>query len=951
MVPSVEPPAPVLVEGELEYIVEKILDSRVSRRKLQYLVKWKGYAQEDNSWVFASDVHAPDLVRAFHVAHPGRPGGSVRDLTSDERTCSPKYFRDYWAGARISALQLTMQVDNNEIQLPKSQEEEQGGNVEDKVVDDIVTDPTWQEDMQSKDSSTHGEGGISHKTGRKKQCGVPTDRRHISVPRNTNMTELPFQVLDLPNSGYFLKTLLITPNQAICSTCHARISRGSKTTSLTTTSMIRHMAAKQPTLWDEPQVPGTLSADYVRRFCNIRQLICGIFAECNRTPFSSEDIVPVYQIKGISKLVKLCLPKVQCFCDSLTSPPSERQARLKDSQKQEKTSRGTSRLHSVTQGAAAATAISPLSTSSESDFGTTRTSFLEQRQNRQSRGKRGGGSGNVRLKAHFSRIPERVSAVTASSEPIFKLDNLKLRVRSSFQPPRIYHPVETYVDFVKQDVKSVLESIEQGQIHVKQNLTRDEHLALVSLKNNRQLIIKPADKGGSIVVLDRDYYMQEIRTQLSDLGTYRLVSSNPTFDIARVIKGFIDHHLQEGSIDEKLGDYLFNQHPVLPVFYTLPKIHKHSTRPPGRPIVASTNSLLSPLAITLEKILSPLVPRIKSFLKDTSQFLESLQNVGPLPEDCLLVTMDVNSLYTSIGHQDGIKAVMSFLEEHTQFSSQQKSFCRDLLTLILTKKIFIFEDQFFLQERGTAMGSNMAPPYANIFMDQFEITFVYSHPSFISFASYWRRYIDDIFLIWTGDSETLEAFHDDLNSSLEGLTFSISSSTSSMNFLDTLFSVSSDRVLETDLYVKPTDRNSLLKFVSCHPKHIKVSLPRSQHARIDRIVSKPDVCRMRHHEMDSKFRTRGYPTHVLDTQQRIIRTREKHNVPRIAFVSTYHPFNHLINSIQEGIPARTPLGRRMRSSIFDFGSVRRHSAFPNCTLLTYAPPLKWEFHPYTKADK
>ncbi|CAJ0934896.1 unnamed protein product, partial [Ranitomeya imitator] len=38
-----------------------------------------------------------------------------------------------------------------------------------------------------------------------------------------------------------------------------------------------------------------------------------------------QDIVPVYQIKGISKLVKLCLPKVQCFCDSLTSAPSERQ--------------------------------------------------------------------------------------------------------------------------------------------------------------------------------------------------------------------------------------------------------------------------------------------------------------------------------------------------------------------------------------------------------------------------------------------------------------------------------------------------------------------------------------------------------------------------------------------------------------------------------------------------
>ncbi|CAJ0948006.1 unnamed protein product [Ranitomeya imitator] len=62
IVPSVDPPAPVLVDGELEYVIEKILDSRFSRQRLQYLVKWKGYGQEDNSWVFASDVHAADLM-------------------------------------------------------------------------------------------------------------------------------------------------------------------------------------------------------------------------------------------------------------------------------------------------------------------------------------------------------------------------------------------------------------------------------------------------------------------------------------------------------------------------------------------------------------------------------------------------------------------------------------------------------------------------------------------------------------------------------------------------------------------------------------------------------------------------------------------------------------------------------------------------------------------------
>ncbi|CAJ0929896.1 unnamed protein product [Ranitomeya imitator] len=107
MVPSVDPPAPVLVEGELEYIVEKILDSRVSRRKLQYLVKWKGYAQEDNSWVFASDVHAPDLVRAFHMAHPGRPGSSDHGFI--DKTSLSDVF-DY-AGNRLEINEYTEKVD------------------------------------------------------------------------------------------------------------------------------------------------------------------------------------------------------------------------------------------------------------------------------------------------------------------------------------------------------------------------------------------------------------------------------------------------------------------------------------------------------------------------------------------------------------------------------------------------------------------------------------------------------------------------------------------------------------------------------------------------------------------------------------------------------------------------------------------------------------------------
>jgi len=71
--PFQPPPEPILVDGETEYEVEKILNSRMYYQKLQFLVAWKGYGQEENSWVNASDVHALDLIQEFYQTHPQAP--------------------------------------------------------------------------------------------------------------------------------------------------------------------------------------------------------------------------------------------------------------------------------------------------------------------------------------------------------------------------------------------------------------------------------------------------------------------------------------------------------------------------------------------------------------------------------------------------------------------------------------------------------------------------------------------------------------------------------------------------------------------------------------------------------------------------------------------------------------------------------------------------------------
>jgi hypothetical protein len=70
--PNFTRPTPELVDGEEEYSVEKILDSRHfgRRRRLQYLVKWEGYPDVENMWVDKDDVFADDKVREFKASNP-----------------------------------------------------------------------------------------------------------------------------------------------------------------------------------------------------------------------------------------------------------------------------------------------------------------------------------------------------------------------------------------------------------------------------------------------------------------------------------------------------------------------------------------------------------------------------------------------------------------------------------------------------------------------------------------------------------------------------------------------------------------------------------------------------------------------------------------------------------------------------------------------------------------
>ena len=75
------PPPPVFIDGEPEFEITEILDSKVDQRhrncKLLYPVRWTGYAgtDEETSWILATELrNAPKLVADYHTAYPAKPG-------------------------------------------------------------------------------------------------------------------------------------------------------------------------------------------------------------------------------------------------------------------------------------------------------------------------------------------------------------------------------------------------------------------------------------------------------------------------------------------------------------------------------------------------------------------------------------------------------------------------------------------------------------------------------------------------------------------------------------------------------------------------------------------------------------------------------------------------------------------------------------------------------------
>lgn len=181
--------------------------------------------------------------------------------------------------------------------------------------------------------------------------------------------------------------------------------------------------------------------------------------------------------------------------------------------------------------------------------------------------------------------------------------------KSTWNPPHDRErALDTFLNAVKLDITTCKPKT------IRDNLTPTERQAIRSLKERKDIIIKPADKGSGTVVMETTWYICECNRQLSDSIFYKRLTNDITADIQKRVTFYVNRMHKDNLINETTKQYLLQTEVRPGRFYILPKIHKPGN--PGRPIVSSNGHPTERISQFVDHYLQPLVHKLPSYIKD-----------------------------------------------------------------------------------------------------------------------------------------------------------------------------------------------------------------------------------------------------------------------------------------------------------------------------------------------
>jgi len=422
----------------------------------------------------------------------------------------------------------------------------------------------------------------------------------------------------------------------------------------------------------------------------------------------------------------------------------------------------------------------------------------------------------------------------------------KLYHKSTYKFPPASEEIETALNNFERELKQQQQQ-NYNKRKVSSNLPPTALRLIKFLRRHDIYMIIEADKNLGPIIMDRETYIKRcISEHLGNSTNYKVLSKQEADTKMRGLHyrlmDFLGRYYNQAKnwhpplsyigvpISKAQWQFLDRGYDTytskLARFRGSGKIHKIPWK--MRPIVCCVGTWMNDWSKWLDYWLQQLKPSVPTYIRDSQQLLDELRELE-LPPNAVLCTADANSMYNNIDTDHAIAVISWWLDELEQQGNLPANFpieaVKYAMDTIMRNNIFEFGDLLFLQLLGTAMGTSSAVMWATLYYGYHEVHTLI--PKYGSSLLYFRRFVDDIFLIWLKDDTTkwdnfckdVNYFKHEINGELRGqLTWEIEKPTTTIDFLDLTLTINNGRVT-SKTYQKSMNLYLYIPPMSAHPRN------------------------------------------------------------------------------------------------------------------------------------
>ena len=385
-------------------------------------------------------------------------------------------------------------------------------------------------------------------------------------------------------------------------------------------------------------------------------------------------------------------------------------------------------------------------------------------------------------------------------------------------------------------------------------------------------VIRMQDKGNKFVVVDKQTDIRKAEEQIVK-SSMEPLDDDLTQNTINRVKHWCEKWKNTGHLSTEWENYIVNPDATAARNNPLYKTHKPGT--PVRLLTSGCKSATEGISEYVEKKCAPLAQNMRSRIRDTSHLLEIIDelNENGIPENAVLVSLDIENMYPSIDNERGMETIRKRLDREENFPLPTEHII-EALEIILTSNNSKFNSKNYLQKNGTATGSKNSCSYSDLALEPIDEEIFKAMTTIYKEIHTYYRYRDDCFLLWVGTKEMLYRFVYFVNILDPSLRFTVDYGGKSLKILDLLIKLVEGK-LTTTVYSKPTDGHLYLNNASCHPKNTKHAVQHGTALRLRRICSSDSEYEKKSKEYKAYLASCGHdPNELVDTFTKV------GNIPR-----------------------------------------------------------------------